>query len=89
MPPMLDRFMGELRRAGHFTGFWAKRIERAGGLVGHGSGQHTAASDHRQVAEAPIAEYKPASTQGQQATTSKQQEQDVAHVGAWAKETAT
>jgi hypothetical protein len=85
MSPMLDRFVGEPCRVGHFNSMWAKSVAQGLHLVGHRPSQYNAAPAQRQANEVQLMEQKHVSCQGQEATISTVQEQDLAQVGAWTK----
>ena len=83
--PMLDRFVGEPRRAGHFNSLWAQSVAQDLHLVGRQPGQYHAAPAQRQANEVQPMQQEHISSQGQQVTISAVQEQDLAQVGAWTK----
>jgi hypothetical protein len=85
MSPMLDRFVGESHRAGHFNSMWGQSFGRDHGLVGRQPGQHNAAPAQQQANEAQPMKQEHTGSQGQQVIVSTAQEQDLAQVGAWAK----
>ena len=85
MSPMLDRFVGEPRRAGHFNSMWGQSFGRDHHLVGRQPGQHNVAPAQRQANEVQPKEQEHIGSQGQQVTISMVQEQDLAQVGAWTK----
>ena len=85
MSPMLDRFVGEPRRAGHFNSLWAQRLAQDLRLADRQSGQYSAAPAQRQANEVQPTKQEHISSQGQQVTISTAQQQDLTQVGAWAK----
>jgi hypothetical protein len=85
MSPMLDRFVEEPRRAGHFNSMWAKGFGRGHHLVGRQPGQYNAAPAQQQANEVQPMKQEHIGSQGQQVTISTVQEQDLAQVGAWTK----
>jgi hypothetical protein len=85
MSPMLDRFMEEPHRAGHFNSMWAQSSAQDPHLVGRQPGQYNAASAQRQANEVQPMEQEHIGSQGQQVTVSTAQEQDLTQVGAWTK----
>jgi len=85
MSPMLDRFVGEPRRAGHFNSLWAQSFAQDLHLVGRQPGQYNAAPAQRRANEVQAMEQGHISSQGQRVTISTVQEQDLAQVGAWTK----
>ena len=85
MSPMLDRFVGEPRRAGHFNSMWGQSFGRDHRLVGRQPGQYDVAPAQRQANEVQPMEQEHIGSQGQQVTISTVQEQDLAQVGAWTK----
>jgi len=85
MSPMLDRFMGEPRRAGHFNSMWAQSFAQDLHLVGLQLGQYNAASAQRQANEVQPMEQEHIGSQSQQVIISTVQEQDLTQVGAWTK----
>jgi hypothetical protein len=82
---MLDRFVGEPHRAGHFNSMWAQSFGRDHHLVGRQPGQYNAAPAQQQANEVQPKEQEHIGSQGQQITISTAQEQDLAQVGAWTK----
>ena len=82
---MLDRFVGEPRRAGHFNSMWGQSFAPDLHLVGRQSGQDNAASAQRQGNEVQRIENEHIGSQGHQVAVSTVQEKDLAQVGAWTK----
>lgn len=89
MPPMLDRFLDEPLRNGHFTHFWASGITPNNDLAACEVGRFPPLLEDRQVVEAPRTDHGPASTLVQGVAKKAGREQDIAHIGAWAKEWPT
>ena len=85
MSPMLDRFVGEPCRAGHFNSLWVKRFAQDLHLVSRQLGQYNVAPARRQANEVQPMEQEHISSQVLQVTISTVQEQDLAQVGAWTK----
>ena len=85
MSPMLDRFVRESRRAGHFNSLWPQRFAQDLHFVGRLLGQYNAAAAQRQANGVESMEQEHVSSLRQRVTVSTLQEQDIAQVGAWAK----
>ena len=85
MSPMLDRFVGEPHRAGHFNSMWGQSFGRDHHLVGRQPGQYNAAPAQQQANKVQPTEQEHIGSQGQQVVISTVQEQDLAQVGAWTK----
>jgi hypothetical protein len=86
---MLDQFVDEPLRNGHFTHFWAPGITPNNGLAAREVDRPPALLEDRQVVEAPRTDHGPASTLVQEVAKEGGREQDIAHIGAWAKEWPT
>ena len=85
MSPMLDRFVSEAPRAGHFTGLCLRNTDRDNQSAG-GLDQYASASVRQHVSGVGRPEKEPACPKGEQVTTRTKQEQDLAHVGSWTSE---
>jgi hypothetical protein len=86
---MLERFLGEPLRNGHFTHFRTPGIIRENDLAACEVEQNPALSEGRQVVEARRTDGAPANTHVQDVATETGRAQDIAHIGAWAKEKLT
>lgn len=85
MPPMLDRFVSEPGRNGHFTQFWGQDSTQNNDLAARELDRHPALSKDRQVPKASQTDHTPASTLAHKVVSAREQKQDIAHIGAWAK----
>jgi hypothetical protein len=85
MSLMLDRFVGESRRAGYFNSLWAQSFAQDLYFIRCRPGQYSAAPAQRQASEVQPMEREHIGSRSQRVTISTIQEQDLAQIGAWTK----
>jgi hypothetical protein len=84
MQLMLNIFLAEPAKAGHFTCF---RVENADQSYKFKATGHQRLSSHWQHSEKPQSHQEPTKIQARQDVTSPEHWQQLAHIGSWTKDT--